>query len=196
MLFKDERRLYHLGPSVGLMVDAFQRQNSPPEYLPAPLRRLAEDTGETTYLSAAADSTSWCVASVEGSQAVRVRGLHVGFRGFAHARGSGKLMLAHARRRGHRALPGDGASPRARRTRSSIPRPCAPSCARSRPSATPSTRRSSAEGVSGVSAPVRARRAVAAYTVSAPTERFHARRDELIAAVLAWRPAPPSKQEP
>ena len=37
MLFKDEHRLYHLGPSVGLLVDAFQRQNSPPEYLLAPL---------------------------------------------------------------------------------------------------------------------------------------------------------------
>src|SRR5215212_2186979 len=53
MLFKDEHRRYHLGPSIGLLVDAFQRQNSPPEYLLAPLRRLAEEVGETTYLSMA-----------------------------------------------------------------------------------------------------------------------------------------------
>jgi DNA-binding IclR family transcriptional regulator len=39
--------------------------------------------------------------------------------------------------------------------------------------------------VSGVSAPVIEHGvAIAAYTVSAPTERFDARRDELVAAVL------------
>ena len=89
MLFKDERRLYHLGPSVGLMVDAFQRQNSPPEYLLAPLRRLAEDVGETTYLSTADGLDVVVVASVEGN--------HGGARP-RPARGLSRLRCTHAAR--------------------------------------------------------------------------------------------------
>ncbi len=107
------------------MVDAFQRQNSPPEYLLAPLRRLAEDVGETTYLSTADGLDVVVVASVEGNHAVRVRGLHVGFRGSLHARGSGKLILAYAGDEAHRGLPRGRAPSRARRTRSSTPAPCA-----------------------------------------------------------------------
>jgi IclR family transcriptional regulator, acetate operon repressor len=185
MLFKDEHRLYHLGPSVGLMVDAFQRQNSPPEYLLAPLRRLAEDVGETTYLSLADGFDVVVVASVEGSHAVRVRGLHVGFRGSLHARGSGKLILAYAgEERIDRYLAGDLAprTPRTivdaeglRRELRSI---------RERGYAYDDEEFS--EGVSGVSAPVLLGDApIAAYTISTPTERFRARRDELTTAVVA-----------
>jgi DNA-binding IclR family transcriptional regulator len=137
MLFKDERRLYHLGPSVGLMVDAFQRQNSPPEYLLAPLRRLAEAVGETTYLSAAEGLDVVVVASVEGSHAVRVRGLHVGFRGALHARGSGKLILAYA---GDERIESYLARILAPRTPHTI---LDPGSRRSARAATPSTRRSS-----------------------------------------------------
>ena len=137
MLFKDERRLYHLGPSVGLLVDAFQRQNSPPEYLLAPLRRLAEDVGETTYLSTADGLDVVVVASVEGNHAVRVRGLHVGFRGSLHARGSGKLILAYAGdERIEAYLAGGLASPHAAHDR----RPRTPCDASSRPSARAATR--------------------------------------------------------
>jgi DNA-binding IclR family transcriptional regulator len=185
MLFKDEHRLYHLGPSVGLIVDAFQRQNTPPEYLVAPLRKLAEDVGETTYLSLAEELDVVVVASVEGSHAVRVRGLHVGFRGSLHARGSGKLILAYAGdERIDRYLAG-GLDPRTPRT---IVDPDALrrelEAIRDRGCAYDDEEFS--EGVSGVSAPVLVGDApVAAYTISTPTERFRARRDELTAAVVA-----------
>jgi IclR family transcriptional regulator, acetate operon repressor len=195
MLFKDEHRLYHLGPSVGLLVDAFQRQNSPPEYLLAPLRRLAEEVGETTYLSTADGLDVVVVASVEGSHAVRVRGLHVGFRGSLHARGSGKLILAYADHERIDRYVAGGLSPRTPRTivdAGVLRRELA--AIRERGHAYDDEEFS--EGVSGVSAPVLVGDApIAAYTISTPTERFRARRDELTAAVVAVA-AGASRQEP
>lgn len=195
MLFKDEHRLYHLGPSVGLLVDAFQRQNSPPEYLLAPLRRLAEEVGETTYLSTAEGLDVVVVASVEGSHAVRVRGLHVGFRGSLHARGSGKLILAYADdQRIDRYLAGGLAA----RTPQTIVDPdvLRRELAAIRERGYAYDDEEFSEGVSGVSAPVMVGDApIAAYTVSTPTERFRARRDDLTAAVVAVA-AGASRQEP
>jgi DNA-binding IclR family transcriptional regulator len=195
MLFKDERRLYHLGPSAGLIADAFQRQNSPPEYLLAPLRRLAEAVGETTYLSVADGLDVVVVASVEGSHAVRVRGLHVGFRGWLHARGSGKLILAYA---GEERIESYLAATLAPRTPRTIVEPDA----LRRELADIRTRGHAfddeefTEGVSGVSAPVlRGGLPVAAYTISTPSERFRTRRDDFTAAVGAVAAAA-SSQEP
>ena len=195
MLFKDEHRLYHLGPSVGLLVDAFQRQNSPPEYLLAPLRRLAEEVGETTYLSAADGLDVVVLASVEGSHAVRVRGLHVGFRGSLHARGSGKLILAYA---DDERIDGYLAGGLAPRTPLTIVDPDA----LRRELAAIHTRgwaydeEEFTEGVSGVSAPVlQGGVPVAAYTISTPTERFRAGRGDFTKAVVAVAAAA-SRQEP
>jgi IclR family transcriptional regulator, acetate operon repressor len=195
MLFKDDHRLYHLGPSVGLLVDAFQCQNSPPEYLVAPLRRLAEEVGETVYLSTADGLDVVVAASVEGTHAVRVRGLHVGFRGSLHARGSGKLILAYAGEEPiERYLAGELA-PRTPRTivdADALRRELA--AIRERGCAYDEEEFS--DGVSGVSAPVLQGDApVAAYTISTPTERFRTRRDELTAAVVAAAAAV-SRQEP
>ena len=196
MLFKDEHRLYHLGPSVGLLVDAFQRQNSPPEYLLAPLRRLAEEVGETTYLSMADGLDVVVVASVEGSHAVRVRGLHVGFRGSLHARGSGKLILAYAGEERIEQLPRRPARRRARRSTIVDPEALRRELAAIRARGYAFDDEEFSEGVSGVSAPVLlAEIPIAAYTISTPTERFRARRDDLTAAVVAAAAAA-SSQEP
>ena len=195
MLFKDEHRLYHLGPSVGLLVDAFQRQNSPPEYLLAPLRRLAEEVGETTYLSTVDGLDVVVVASVEGSHAVRVRGLHVGFRGSLHARGSGKLILAYADEGRIELYLAGGLTPRTPRT---IVDPDAlrRELAAIRVRGYAYDDEEFSEGVSGVSAPVLLGEVpIAAYTISTPTERFRARRDDLTAAVVAAA-AGASRQEP
>src|SRR5919199_1495900 len=90
MLAKDAKRQYHLGPKIGALADAFLRQLTPPDYLLAPLRRVAEATGETAYVSGWRHGEIVVLASVEGSHAVRVSNLHVGFAGYAHARASGK----------------------------------------------------------------------------------------------------------
>jgi IclR family acetate operon transcriptional repressor len=195
MLFKDEHRLYHLGPSVGLLVDAFQRQNSPPEYLLAPLRRLAEEVGETTYLSVADGLDVVVMASVEGSHAVRVRGLHVGFRGSVHARGSGKLMLAYAGGERIESYLGDALAPRTPNTIVDADA-LRVELAAIRARGYAFDEEEFTEGVSGVSAPViQGEVPIAAYTISTPTERFRARRHDLTAAVVAAAVAA-SSQEP
>lgn len=195
MLFKDERRLYHLGPSVGLMVDAIQRQNSPPEYLLAPLRRIAEETGETAYLSLVDGLDVVVAASVEGSHAVRVRGLHVGFRGSLHARGAGKLVLAYADEEPVARYLGGGLAPR---TPSTIVDAAAlqNELAATRARGYAYDEEEFSEGVSGVSAPVlQGNLPVATYTLSSPTERFRAQRGDLTAAVVAVAEAV-TRQEP
>lgn len=97
ILVKDSRRRYSLGPKVGTLSDAFLRQVSAPEYLLLPLRQLAKTTGETVYLTAWHREEIRVLASVEGAHAVRVAGLHSGYYGNAHARATGKLLLAYAR---------------------------------------------------------------------------------------------------
>ena len=96
LLSKDGRRRYHLGPKVGALADAFARQMMPPEYLLDPLRHLADMTAETAHLCAWRHGEVVALASLEGSQAVRVSAVHTGLQGAAHARASGKLLLALA----------------------------------------------------------------------------------------------------
>ena len=94
MLAKDTRRVYHLGPRIGMLAAAFQRR-APPPYLLGPLHRLAQVTRETAYLSALQGNDVVLLHAVEGSHAVLVRSLAPGYRGHAHARASGKVFLAH-----------------------------------------------------------------------------------------------------
>ena len=98
MVSKDSDRRYHLGSMVGALADAFQRRPGPPEWLLGPLRALAASTGETAYLSGWHHDEATVLATVEGSHAVRVHGLHTGFAGSAHARASGKVFLAFSDR--------------------------------------------------------------------------------------------------
>jgi IclR family acetate operon transcriptional repressor len=96
LLSKDGKRRYHLGPKVGALADAYQHQLMPPDYLLDPLRRLADVTAETAHLCAWRHGEVVALASVEGSQAVRVSAVHTGLEGAANARASGKLLLALA----------------------------------------------------------------------------------------------------
>jgi IclR family transcriptional regulator, acetate operon repressor len=97
LLAKDERRRYQLGARVGLLAEAFLAQVSAPAYLVDRLRELADRTGETAYLSAWRGSDAVLLQIVEGRRAVRVSGLHLGYSGIAHARASGKVLLAYGR---------------------------------------------------------------------------------------------------
>jgi DNA-binding IclR family transcriptional regulator len=59
------------------------------------IEELATSTGETAYVSALNRDRVAIEAVVEGSHAVRVTGLYVGFSGSEHIRASGKAILAH-----------------------------------------------------------------------------------------------------
>jgi DNA-binding IclR family transcriptional regulator len=186
MLAKDSFRRFHLGPAIGALAEAFLRRPAPPEYLMEPLRDLANATGETAYLSGWQHDGAVVLATVEGSHAVHVKGLHTGFTGFAHARASGKLFLAFARpdvREGYMA-----SGPLEARTPNTIVDPDAlrQELKRVAKRGYSIDHEEFTLGVSCVSAPVlEGGVAVATYTVAAPTTRFARERAELTTAVLA-----------
>lgn len=88
---------YRLGPLIGVLSDAYLERGEPVERLEDPLRALAAETGETAYLSAWRHGEIEVVATAEGRHAARVMGLQRGSFGHAHARASGKVLLAYAR---------------------------------------------------------------------------------------------------
>jgi IclR family acetate operon transcriptional repressor len=185
-LSKGADRRYRLGPRIGALSGAYYAQSVPDERLLSPLRELAQKTGETAYLTGWRSEEIEVLASAEGSHAVRVAGLKRGSQGNAHARASGKLLLATA-----------------------------PSALRelylSRHELTPLTpntivdatelaaqleviaergyaydEEEFSKGVSCVAVAVTYDHlAIGAYTISAPTERFRANREALLEAGLA-----------
>lgn len=185
LVTKDSRRRYRLGPKIGLLSEAFSKQFTPAEHLVAGLHRLAEETGETAYLSGWRGDEIVVLGSVEGGHAVRVAGLHVGFAGSAHARSSGKLLLA---------LASEGrtdaylrAHPLARLTRHTIVHDdtLRAELAQIRRQGYALDNEEFREGVACVSAPVVEEAvALAAFTVSAPVERFRSSPERLRNAVL------------
>jgi DNA-binding IclR family transcriptional regulator len=182
-LTKLEDRRYQLGPKIGLLAEAFSAQVSAPEHLLECVRKLAERTGETAYLSAWRGGEAVVLSVVEGRKAVRVSGVHLGFGGHAHARASGKAMLAFA---------GPDAFEEYLRTRR------LDACTKRTITSQKSLREEMekirrqrhaideeefVEGVGCVGAPVAD--GSMAITVSAPVEQFRRRRRELVAAVMA-----------
>jgi IclR family acetate operon transcriptional repressor len=183
LLSKDGGRRYQLGPKVGLLAEAFLAQVSAPEYLVNRVRDLADRTGETAYLSAWRNGDALVLAIIEGRRAVRVASLHLGYSGVAHARASGKVLLAFAppgtleeylrshliEARTDHTLSGEdqlrAELEEARRVRYAL------------------DEEGFAEGVACVAAPVAD--GSIAIGVSAPIERYRETRKELIEAVVA-----------
>jgi IclR family transcriptional regulator, acetate operon repressor len=184
LLTKDAKRRYQLGPKVGALADAFERQMLPAEYLLEPLRHLADVTAETAHLCAWRHGEVVALASFEGSQAVRVSSVHTGLEGFAHARASGKVLLALASQ--------------ATRDRYLATHPLEPLTSRTitdraeleqemawiREHGYAIDDEEFAAGVACVAAPIRiGSAAIGAYSVSVPLARFRERRQWLIEAV-------------
>jgi IclR family transcriptional regulator, acetate operon repressor len=89
-----ERR-FRLGFRVGTLVDGFERQVVPADLVPF-AHALASSTGETAYVSVRRQMELATVSSVPGANAVSVRRSPLGPIDNAHARASGKLLLALA----------------------------------------------------------------------------------------------------
>ena len=184
LVAKDSRRRYHLGPQIGLLSDAFRNELAPPEYLLGPLHRLSQSTGETVYLSAWRHGDIVVLACIEGDGPVRVRGPHIGMSGFAHARASGKLLLAFApaaeREAYLRTHTLERLTPRTVVDPDKLAAELELTSRRGYALDVEEFR----EDVRCVAAPVLERGAVtAAYTISTPANRFRLRRAELIEAV-------------
>ncbi|MGH7665987.1 MAG: IclR family transcriptional regulator [Candidatus Dormibacteria bacterium] len=95
LLAKDEARCYQIGPAATPLAEALHRQTEVPASLLCPLRSLAETTGESVYYSTWRLGRIAILASIEGTSAVHVSALVPGYADDAHARASGKLLLAY-----------------------------------------------------------------------------------------------------
>lgn len=90
----DDHGIYYLGIAVGRLAEAYHAQSNPPPELLVPLRGISEQTGETAYLSAWRNGQMEVIVDLPGTLPVRVTDLKAGFRGVAHARAAGKVLLA------------------------------------------------------------------------------------------------------
>ena len=181
---KDAQRRFALGPQVAVLADGFVRQ-AVPEYLARPLHQLAGRTEETAYLATWSGREIKVLASVEGARAVRVAEIERGPYRHAHARATGKLLLAFARPELRAAYV--AAHPPEPLTAATITDPAQldTELAAIRARGYSEDRDEFVDGVSCVSAPFLADGVVvAAYTVSAPSARYERHRDELRTAVL------------
>jgi DNA-binding IclR family transcriptional regulator len=184
LLAKDSRRRYGPGPKLAVLSEAHMRTERTPDYLLIPLRTLADRTGETAYVAVWRGSEIRTLSWIEGRNAVRVAALHTQPYRHANSRALGKLLLAFAdeeRRENYLAF-----DPPVRMTEHSIVDPTAltEEFRRIRAAGYATDEEEFAEGVSCVSAPViEEGMLVAAFTVSAPSERFARHRDEYVEAV-------------
>ncbi|OJX65721.1 MAG: hypothetical protein BGO95_04580 [Micrococcales bacterium 73-13] len=94
LLSVDEEGRYSLGIGVARLAAAYYEQRVPPPEILGPLRRLVQRTGETSYFSAWRNGDMEIIVDLRGTRPARVVELHAGFHGAAHARASGKVLLA------------------------------------------------------------------------------------------------------
>jgi DNA-binding IclR family transcriptional regulator len=93
---KNESNRYVLGFAAVSIAEGFQRQLAPPEHLALRVRAVVAATGETAYASGWVDGEIIALATAPGRSPVGAAQVPRGFTGFAHARATGKLLLALA----------------------------------------------------------------------------------------------------
>jgi IclR family acetate operon transcriptional repressor len=96
MLTRDDRNRYLLGLRVGTLAEGFARQLAPSEHLAPVVRDLAQETGETAYAAGWWSGEIMALAVARGKNPVQATEVPQGYVGNAHARASGKLLLAFA----------------------------------------------------------------------------------------------------
>lgn len=86
---------YGLGPRLAYIVEHFASVAAPPAELLAVLRDLHAELAESVYVSMRSGNRLQIASYLEGTRAVRVSPLHVGYNDHLHARASGKAFLAY-----------------------------------------------------------------------------------------------------
>jgi DNA-binding IclR family transcriptional regulator len=185
LLSKESGRRYRLGPKAAVIADAVARDQSAPESYLRHLRKLADATEETVYLSAWRGGEICVLSTIEGEHAVRVAGIETGVTGFEHARASGKLLMALAKPEVRDPLLSGRL---AKRTPNTITtrEALAKEFETIRREGFAVDREEFSLGVTCISAPITENGvAVAACTISVPTERFREREDSLREALIS-----------
>ena len=85
---------FRLGTRIGFLIDRFDLETAPPKQLIDKLHELRDVTEETVYISMAQGTDITVVASLEGTQRLRVGNSTVGYTDHPHARASGKAFLS------------------------------------------------------------------------------------------------------
>jgi DNA-binding IclR family transcriptional regulator len=96
VLRKNEKNRYVLGLTAGVIADGFQRQLVPAEHLAPRVRAIVAATGETAYASGWVDGRIVALTAARGLSPVQAVEVQQGYSGHAHARATGKLLLALA----------------------------------------------------------------------------------------------------
>lgn len=96
MLTRGDDNRYVLGLRVGTLAQGFQRQLAPSEHLAPIVRRLSHQTDETAYAAGWWLGEIAVLAVSRGTHPVQAAETPQGHTGGAHARASGKLLLAFA----------------------------------------------------------------------------------------------------
>lgn len=94
ILRKSMQNRYILGLAAAPIAEGFRRQLAPPEIVAPRVRAAVTATGETSYASGWVDGKIVVLATARGRSAVQAAEVPHGFSGFAHARATGKLLLA------------------------------------------------------------------------------------------------------
>jgi DNA-binding IclR family transcriptional regulator len=184
LLEKGAQRRYVLGAGVATLARARLRGNPVPEGMLLALRELTRRTGAAAYLADWGEHEMRLLACAEGAQTVHFAELASGSIGDAHARASGKLLLAYAPELRAAYL---ARHPLRRLTEATL---CdlgalEDELARIRQQGFARDEQEWTAGVACVAAPLlREGRIVAAFGVAVTAERFARRRDELTETVL------------
>ena len=96
ILRKNLSNRYVLGLAAAPIAEGFRRQLAPPEIVAPRVRAAVAATGETAYASGWVEGKIVVLATARGRSAVQAAEVPHGFSGFAHARATGKLLLALA----------------------------------------------------------------------------------------------------
>src|SRR4051794_16660973 len=93
---KNENNRYVLGLAAASVAEGFRRQLAPPEHLAPRVRAIVASTGETAYAGGWVDGEIVVLATARGESPVGAAQVPHGYSSHAHARASGKLLLALA----------------------------------------------------------------------------------------------------
>lgn len=96
---KNENSRYVLGLAAVSIAEGFRRQLAPPEHLGRRVRMIVAATGETAHAGGWVGEEIVALATARGESPVGAAQIPEGFSGHAHARATGKLLLAYADRR-------------------------------------------------------------------------------------------------
>lgn len=91
---KSAGNAYVLGIAASVIANGYKRQTAAPEQLGRYAERVAQLTGETAYLVGWLDEEIVVLANARGNLAIQAAEIPPGTAGDAHARASGKLLLA------------------------------------------------------------------------------------------------------